>query len=159
MKRWGCWMLVWAAVGIAAVPGLLGAMEPRAEEAVPGAGEELARKAEAELRKLREERARGNKRGNASEFAGKWRLTLPAGFKYDVELTQRDDGLLQLECPGHALNLLGRFACIGTELRLVAPREGQVDEYIWTYRDGRFELTAEKQNHGAHYKGATLTRR
>jgi hypothetical protein len=111
-----------------------------------------------EVAKVREARVRANEKGNASEFAGKWRMTLPAGFKYEVQLTQRDDGLLKLECPGHDLNLLGDFVCIGNELRLVNPRKERVDDYIWVYRDGRFVLTQDQQHHGGHYLGATLTR-
>jgi hypothetical protein len=110
------------------------------------------------IKRLRTERKLANERGNASEYAGAWRMKLPAGFEYDVKLTQRDDGLLRLECPGHALNLLGDFVCIGNELRLVKPRMERVDDYVWVYRDGKFELTVDEQGHGGHYRGAWLTR-
>lgn len=123
------------------------------------AGENVEREVESpELKRLREERVRANERGNASEFAGLWQMKLPAGFEYNVKLMQRDDGLLQLECPGHALNLLGDFVCVGNELRLVKPRMDRVDDYVWVYRDGKFELTVDEQGHGGHYRGATLTR-
>lgn len=59
------------------------------------------------LQELRKERIRANEKGNASEFAGKWKMRLPAGFEYTVEFQQTDTGLLRLTCPGHALVLLG----------------------------------------------------
>jgi hypothetical protein len=113
---------------------------------------------EDQLGKLRATRKPLNEKGNASEFAGRWRMKLPAGFEYDVQLKQLDNGLLRMTCPGHALNLLGDFVCIGTELQLVEPRQERIDDYIWAYRDGQFVLTKDEQHHGGHYLGATLTR-
>jgi hypothetical protein len=107
---------------------------------------------------LRTERIRGNEKGNASEFAGKWKMRLPAGFEYTVELKQTDEGLLRMTCTGHALNLLGEFACRKNELLLVSTHHSAVDDYIWTYKDGKFVLTKDDQGHGATYLGAVLTR-
>jgi hypothetical protein len=112
----------------------------------------------AELLKLRETRVRRNEKGNASEFAGHWRMKLPAGFEYNITLKQEENGLLRMTCPGHALNLLGDFACVGNELRLVEPRKERVDDCIWVYRDGKLVLALEEHGHGANYRGATLTR-
>ncbi len=111
-----------------------------------------------EIVKLRERRVELNEKGNASEFAGTWRMKLPAGFEYNVTLNQEENGLLRMTCLGHALNLLGDFSCVGNELRLVAARQERVDDYIWVYRDGKFVLALEEHRHGAYYRGATLTR-
>lgn len=110
------------------------------------------------LEKLRADRVPLNEKENASEFTGRWRMKLPAGFEYDVQIKQLESGLLRMTCDGHALNLLGDFVCIGTELQLVDPRQDRIDDYIWVYRDGRFVLTKDEQHHGGHYLGATLTR-
>lgn len=112
----------------------------------------------AELIKLRERRVRLNEKGNASEYAGIWRMKLPAGFEYDVTLTLEENGLLRMNCPGHALNLLGDFACVGNELRLIESRQERVDDYIWVFRTGKLVLAVDEQHHGASYRGATLTR-
>jgi hypothetical protein len=111
-----------------------------------------------ELAKVRETRVRLNEKGNASEFAGNWRMTLPAGFEYNVTLKQEENGLLRMTCAGHALNLLGDFSCVGNELRLVEARKERVDDCIWVYRDGKFVLVLEEHGHGANYRGATLKR-
>lgn len=112
----------------------------------------------AELMKLRETRVRRNEKGNASEFVGNWRMKLPAGFEYNITLKQEENGLIRMTCPGHALNLLGDFACVGNELRLVAARQERVDDCIWVYLEGKFVLALEEHGHGANYRGATLTR-
>ena len=111
-----------------------------------------------DLEKVRAARLPLNEKGNASEYTGRWRLKLPAGFEYNLEIKQLDNGLLRVTCPGHALLLLGDFVCVGTELQLVEPRKARIDDYIWSYRDGKFILTKDEQQHGGHYRGATLTR-
>jgi hypothetical protein len=110
------------------------------------------------LVELRTRRADKNEKGNASEFAGKWKMKLPAGFEYIVQLKQTEDGLLQMTCEDGALLLLGDFSCRGSELQLVQPRHERIEDYIWTYRDGKFVLTEDKQSHGGHYLHAVLTR-
>jgi len=112
----------------------------------------------ARLEDLRKTRIKHNEKGNASEFAGTWKMKLPAGFEYDVKLNQCDNGLLELTSTHGALLLLGDFACIGSELRLVKPRHERIDDYIWEYQDGRFVLTRDEQAHGGNYRLATLTR-
>lgn len=111
-----------------------------------------------QLQELRKERIRGNEKGNASEFAGKWKMRLPAGFEYTIELKQKEDGLLRMTCDGHALNLLGDFACQQNELLLVRADQSAVADYIWIYANGKFVLTKDEQGHGATYRGAVLTR-
>jgi len=111
-----------------------------------------------ELEKVRAARVLLNEKGNASEFTGNWQMKLPAGFAYDVQIKQLDNGLLRMTCEKHALLLLGDFVCVGTELQLVQPRHERIDDYVWVYRDGQFVLTRDEQHHGGHYRGATLTR-
>ncbi|QDU30304.1 hypothetical protein ETAA8_54240 [Anatilimnocola aggregata] len=126
-------------------------VKPRAKESIP---DRYAARAEA----IWQARSKVNEKGNATEFAGRWRMKLPAGFEYDVLLSMRDDGLLELSSPGHALNSLGDFACIDNQLRLVKPRHDHVADFVWRYRDGLFELIREDHGHGANYRGATMTR-
>ncbi len=144
-RRWGLAACI-GMLGLSA--GLSFAEKPRREDP-----EAIQR-----LQDLRKERIRGNEKGNASEFAGKWKMRLPAGFEYTIELKQKEDGLLRMTCAGHALNLLGDFACQENELRLVKTHKSAVDDYIWTYTSGKFVLTKDDQGHGATYRGAVLTR-
>lgn len=151
--------------GFLAMAGLIGfggslaaeerprAVKPRPEKVKPGELEAIQK-----LQDLRKERIRGNEKGNASEFAGKWKMCLPAGFEYTVELKQTEEGLLRMTCAGHALVLLGDFSCQENELRLVSTHHSAVNDYIWTYQNGKFILTTDDQGHGATYLRAVMTR-
>ena len=152
----GLWLAVVAGIfcltaGLAA--GKPARETPRAIRPKPGELEAIQR-----LQDLRKERIRGNEKVNASEYAGVWKLRLPAGFEYTVQLKQTEEGLLRLTCAGHALVLLGDFACQENELRLVRTHHSAVDDYIWTYHNGKFVLTTDDQGHGSTYLLATMTR-
>jgi hypothetical protein len=114
-----------------------------------------------DLTELRNSRRKMNERGNASEFTGLWQMTLPAGFRYDVKISQdKEAGTLAMDCEHRALVLLGEFAMQEGELRLVEPRNDKsTQDLIWTYRDGIFELTKEVHGTGARYLGAKLERK
>jgi hypothetical protein len=85
-------------------------------EAVPARARKGERKVDPRIAELRQQRVREHEKGNASEFTGKWKLRLPAGFEYAVELKANEDGLLAMTSRDGGLLLLGEFACKGTEL-------------------------------------------
>ena len=151
-RNWG-----WAALGVFCLGSSLALAEPQSESRTkrpkPAELEAIER-----WQDLRKERIRGNEKGNASEFAGKWKMRLPAGFEYTVELKQTEEGLLRMTCTGHALVLLGDFACQANELLLVTTHQSAVDDYVWTYTNGKFVLTTDEQGHGATSLRAVMTR-
>jgi hypothetical protein len=132
--------------------------KPRKQQSVAEQRKVAQLEAAAQRQERQAERIRGNERGDASEFVGKWRMRLPAGFVYTVELKQLDNGLLRMTCAGHALTLLGDFACKENQLLLVRADQPAVDDYIWIFSSGKFILIKDDQRHGAIYLGAVLTR-
>ena len=111
-----------------------------------------------DLQTLRDARVKANERGTASEYPGRWRMTLPAGFAYDVTLSQREDGLLVLDSEHKGLLLLGEFAVNKNKLVLVRPRGTNIEDYVWSFDKGQFSLVHQEHRHGADYTGATLRR-
>jgi hypothetical protein len=109
-------------------------------------------------RKIRAGRIEAHDRDQAAGLVGAWKLTLPAGFTYDIDITQRADGLLVLDCRTK-INLLGVYAFSDGQLRLVETvRDGQTD-LVWDDRDGTLLLIGdERAANGASYLGATLER-
>ncbi len=107
---------------------------------------------------LGEQRRAANERDGAAEWAGTWRLHLPAGFDYDVTLAKTADGLLQID-GAKKINLLGTFAFTQKQLRLVKPFDDGIDDFIWQLNDeGQFVLITDHNRAGARYQGASLTR-
>lgn len=112
----------------------------------------------AEFAQVRKQRTEENDRGNASEFVGEWMLRLPRGFEYAVKITQRDDGLLVMDCE-KSIVLIGTFAFQKNRLSLVETKESNIHDFVWEYRDGVMTLITERVENGGNYLGATLSRK
>lgn len=109
-------------------------------------------------KQVADERLAKHDRIKASDSVGTWRLSLPAGFHYDVTLRQDDDGLLVLDADFKG-TLLGRFAFVNNQLQLVKPNDDGIDDFIWQQNDeGNFVLITDRNRVGASYIGAVLLR-
>ncbi len=107
---------------------------------------------------LSEQRSAANERDGAAEWAGNWRLVLPAGFHYDVTLGKTEDGLLKLD-GATKITLLGTFAFSKNQLQLVSPYNDGIDDFIWQLNDeGKFVLITDRNRVGGRYIGAVLER-
>ena len=106
--------------------------------------------------KVRADRMKTHERGLAGEFTGRWTMTLPRGFIYDVEMTMGENGILDMTSKS-SICLLGSYSTTGNRLQLVHPKDG-VHDLDWEYRDGIFVLTSESVRNGGHYLGAKLER-
>ena len=106
--------------------------------------------------RVRADRIKAHERGLATEFTGRWTMTLPRGFTYEVEMTVGENGLLDMKSKS-PICLLGGYSTTGNRLQLVRPREG-IHDLDWEYRDGVFVLTSESVRNGGHYVGAKLER-
>lgn len=102
------------------------------------------------------DRRKANEPANAAELAGRWRMTLPAGFRHGVVLKKTADGYLKMEA-GSKLNLLGTFAFTQKQLLLIETDNDAVKDYVWQLNDeGKFVLITDKQGTGGSYVGAVL---
>lgn len=104
-------------------------------------------------------RRKANIRGEVQEFAGDYRLVLPAGFEYALQLRETNEGFMEFQCRTK-ITLLGQFAMNQEhQLLLISTQEEGVDDFIWTLNNkGDFVLTHEDHRVGATYQGAILTK-
>ena len=93
-------------------------------------------------------------------LAGRWLLTMPAGFEYDATIEPGEEpGLYHLQCG--ALNLQGVYELRDRQLRLVSSKEPRMVGITWEVRNANaLVLTVHPRtaNVGADYTGATLGR-
>ena len=93
-------------------------------------------------------------------LAGRWLLTMPAGFEYDATIEPGEEpGLYHLQCG--ALNLQGVYELRSRHLRLVASNQKKMIGLTWEVRNANaLVLTVHPKtaNVGADYSGATLGR-
>ncbi len=106
--------------------------------------------------RIRADRVAAHDRAIAARYVGRWKLTLPRGFQYDTSITQREDGLLKLDCPTK-INLLGTFSVRQGQLQLVESNRDGIMDFVWEDRDGTLVLAREEHtSNGARYVGAKL---
>jgi hypothetical protein len=104
------------------------------------------------------ERLKSNDREAAAKLVGRWKLTLPAGFVYNDEIKQTNDGLLSFDGSRQGV-LYGKFAVHDDQMRLVDPNNKEIDDYVWRVESlNKLSLVISKTQNGADYTGATLER-
>jgi hypothetical protein len=95
-----------------------------------------------------------------SAFAGRWLLTMPAGFEYDATLEPGEEaGLYRLRCG--ALNLQGLYELRGQTLTLVEADNPHLTGMVWkVLNKNTVVLTVQRDQAkvGSDYRGATLGR-
>lgn len=107
------------------------------------------------LETLRCQRRSAHDRQAAADRTGRWKLTLPRGFVYELQMTQRADGFLVLSSPV-AINLTGVFSLKGDWLELIETENPDTDFRWERQTDGSFRLQFQQHSHGANYTGAIL---
>jgi hypothetical protein len=93
-------------------------------------------------------------------LAGRWLMTLPAGFKYEAVIEAGEEfGLYRIKCEAH--NLQGIYDLRGKALAVAKPFNPNRPSLAWEVR-GPDELVLTRQDDqrkvGADYRGATLVR-
>lgn len=107
---------------------------------------------------LRMARGRTNDRAAATKLVGRWMLTLPTDEVFDVQITQTENGCLDLASK-KKVRLLGRYAVIGNRLEVVAPVDAGVIDFVWEVEDAnRLKLARERHPFNEKYLGAKLER-
>ena len=91
-------------------------------------------------------------------LSGRWRLTLPAGFKYDakIEYMGRLRYRIAVEVNGG-----GVYEVVGDTLTMLNPGNDGTRHYVWTIEDRDNLLLIEAPTVGevgSDYRGAVLTR-
>lgn len=92
------------------------------------------------------------------DLAGRWLLTLPAGFEYVVDLEAGGEaGLYRLRCG--ATNLSGLYEVRGDTLVLARADNPVMAGMTWDVRNANAAVLASHPDKvGADYRGATLGR-
>jgi hypothetical protein len=90
------------------------------------------------------------------DLAGRWLLTLPAGFQYRVTLEAAGEGSYRIT---GGLAFAGVYELQGEKLAMVEPVDKRMTVFDWTLHNGNsLTLVAETGASGARYVGATLGR-
>ena len=93
-------------------------------------------------------------------LAGRWLLTMPAGFEYDADLEPGGEaGLYRLRCG--ALNLQGVYEVRGQTLTLVEADNPHLAGLAWKVLNRNTAVLTAQPNQekvGSDYRGATLGR-
>lgn len=121
----------------------------------------IAWKPEPDWDAIRATRIKAHNPETSTEFAGRWRMTLPRGFQYDIELARAEGekGLLEMKSRRGGICLLGTYSFTGDRLQLVDPKDRDgVQDLDWRYRDGVFILEAQSVRNAGDYVGAKLER-
>lgn len=92
-------------------------------------------------------------------IAGRWALTLPAGFKSPATLVALDDQRFRLE--NGPPNFRGVYVLNGDRLTVVEPDDARLTEFVWKVQNGDSLLLIEAppaSKVGSDYRGAILNR-
>lgn len=91
-----------------------------------------------------------------TNLAGRWLLTLPAGWQQRATIERLEDGRYRL--PGHG-NLNGVYVLEGRTLTLVEHSDDPMPNFVWeVLNDNTLRLRIDENNAGANYLGATMGR-
>lgn len=94
------------------------------------------------------------------DLAGRWLLTMPAGFEYDATLESGvEPGLYRLRCG--AVLLQGLYELRGRQLIMVQPVDPKLTGLIWHAKNRNALVLVEhpeKSQFGADYRNATMGR-
>ncbi len=99
------------------------------------------------------------KPASETSLAGRWLLTMPAGFEYDARLESVEAGLYRLRCG--ALNLQGLYELRGKTLVLVEADNPHLAGLTWKVLNTNTAVLTTQPNQskvGSDYRGATLGR-
>lgn len=95
-----------------------------------------------------------------TDLAGRWLLTMPAGFEYDATLQREDEpGRYRLRC--RATNLSGVYEFQGRCLTAVSPDNERMTGLGWELKNRNVLLLTvhpESAAVGSDYRNATLSR-
>ncbi len=93
--------------------------------------------------------------------AGRWRLTMPAGFEYDATLEPlREAGQYRLHCG--AATLRGVYSLQGRRLTMKAPEDERLVGLVWQIKNVNTLLLTDhpaQSQFGSDYTNATLCRK
>ena len=93
-------------------------------------------------------------------IAGKWEMTLPAGFKHPATLVALGDQRFRIE--DTPPNFRGVYERTGDRLAVVEPTDKRLTEFVWQIQSDDSLLLIESPptgKIGSDYRGATLKRK
>jgi hypothetical protein len=97
-----------------------------------------------------------SERTTSIDLAGRWLLTLPAGFQYRVTIEQAGEGRYRFS---GGLAFAGIYELQGQKLAMIEPVDKRMTVFDWTLHNvNSLTLAAETGASGARYVGATLGR-